>query len=171
MVNLNSIKEGGGFKYEGLKYYKGDYKDRHTLNESDIILINTDITQDNRVIGWASLIPAFLKKSIFSHHIYRLRIKSNFYSKFFLLYFLNSDSNRDILVGSANGTTVSMLPIDAVQRLCIKMPPQNKIDLFDKQAKMIFEKKEKNNIQIQQLETLRDTLLPKLMSGAVRVIN
>jgi type I restriction enzyme S subunit len=169
MVNLNSIKEGGGFKYEGLKYYKGEYKERHTLNDDDIVIINTDITQDNRVIGWASLIPTYLKKSIFSHHIYRLRIKSNFFSKYFLLYFLNSDSNRDILVGSTNGTTVSMLPIDAVQKLCIKIPPKNKVDLFDEQASFIFEKKENNNMQIQQLETLRDTLLPKLMSGMVRV--
>ena len=35
----------------------------------------------------------------------------------------------------------------------------------------IFDKLDHNRIQVQNLETLRDTLLPKLMSGVVRVEN
>ena len=29
MHNLNSVFEGGGYKYEGIKYYSGEYKERH----------------------------------------------------------------------------------------------------------------------------------------------
>jgi type I restriction enzyme S subunit len=40
---------------------------------------------------------------------------------------------------------------------------------FDALVKQKFEKIRKNTHQIQTLQSLRDTLLPKLMSGEVRV--
>jgi type I restriction enzyme S subunit len=44
LYNLNSIYEGGGFKYEGIKYYVGDYKDRHLCMPGDVIVANTPTT-------------------------------------------------------------------------------------------------------------------------------
>lgn len=49
--------------------------------------------------------------------------------------------------------------------------PINLIDTFNQTVKPFFNKISSNLLQIQQLETLRDTLLPKLMSGLVRVEN
>ena len=40
---------------------------------------------------------------------------------------------------------------------------------FNKEVEMYFEKINKNKHQIRTLTQLRDTLLPKLMSGEVRV--
>ena len=34
--NLNSVLEGGEYKYEGIKYYSGEYKDRHILHPGDL---------------------------------------------------------------------------------------------------------------------------------------
>jgi type I restriction enzyme S subunit len=48
-------------------------------------------------------------------------------------------------------------------------PPQEKIDEFNKIVDAYLEKMTNNHYQIQTLEKLRDTLLPKLMSGQVRV--
>lgn len=44
-----------------------------------------------------------------------------------------------------------------------------KLEKFNALAEMIEPKLHNNYIQIQTLEKLRDTLLPKLMSGEVRV--
>jgi type I restriction enzyme S subunit len=49
--------------------------------------------------------------------------------------------------------------------------PLSLIEKFNQTVNPFFDKISGNLTQIQQLETLRDTLLPKLMSGSVRVEN
>ena len=56
MHNLNSILEGGGYKYAGLKFYKGDFKDRHVAIAGDII-----VTTDSDGTYKFSTIPAMLE--------------------------------------------------------------------------------------------------------------
>ena len=50
-----------------------------------------------------------------------------------------------------------------------KKPPRELIVEFNKFCESLMKKKKKNLIQIRTLESLRDALLPKLMSGEVRV--
>lgn len=74
------------------------------------------------------------------------------------LSFENSDSavpglNRDIALSTE-----------------IKLPPLEKIQAFNEINIPIFGKLERNFEQIQTLEKLRDNLLPKLMSGEVRLL-
>jgi type I restriction enzyme S subunit len=47
--------------------------------------------------------------------------------------------------------------------------PEHLIAGYDQWCEDLFNKIKFNQIQIQTLEKLRDTLLPKLMSGEVRV--
>jgi type I restriction enzyme S subunit len=47
--------------------------------------------------------------------------------------------------------------------------PEEFIKKFEEEVTPFFEKIKSNILQIQTLEKLRDTLLPKLMSGEVRV--
>ena len=51
----------------------------------------------------------------------------------------------------------------------IKIPPINKIIEFNNWSQDFFKKIESNQQQIQILTQLRDTLLPKLMSGEIKV--
>jgi type I restriction enzyme S subunit len=51
----------------------------------------------------------------------------------------------------------------------IKMPPLDIVQKFNAVAESIAPKLHSNAVQIRTLESLRDTLLPKLMSGEVRV--
>ena len=51
----------------------------------------------------------------------------------------------------------------------VKIAPDNKINNFNKHCASLFAKMKANTIQIHTLEKLRDTLLPKLMSGEIRV--
>jgi type I restriction enzyme S subunit len=41
MHNLNSVYEGGGYKFEGIKFYAGDYEERHIIEPGDLIVTNT----------------------------------------------------------------------------------------------------------------------------------
>ena len=40
--NLNSIHEGGGYKYEGIKHYSGEHAERHVVLPGDVIVANTE---------------------------------------------------------------------------------------------------------------------------------
>ena len=57
MHNLNSVYEGGGYKYEGIKYYTGDFRDRHLINPGDIIVTNTEQGHDLKLIGYPAIVP------------------------------------------------------------------------------------------------------------------
>jgi restriction endonuclease S subunit len=124
--NLNSVYEGGGYKYEGIKYYSGGYAERHTVAPGDVIVANTEQGHDRLLIGYAALVPACLGgKGIVSHHIYRLRPKAKSQlTAAYLCWLLNSPQMHDVVSGYANGTTVNMLPIDGVQKPAIVRPPR-----------------------------------------------
>ena len=74
--NLNSIHEGGGYKYEGIKYYSGEHAERHVVLPGDVIVANTEQGHERLLIGNAALVPGvYGNYGIASHHIYRVRPK------------------------------------------------------------------------------------------------
>lgn len=170
MHNLNSVYEGGGYKYEGIKYYSGDYKERHLVKPGDVIIANTEQGHDLLLIGYPAIVPKYFGDlGIFSQHIYRLRLKDKRITEPFLYYLLMSYDVREQITGATNGSTVNMLPKDGIEWVKLKIPPDGKINEFSTIVNPLLGKKESNYSQIRTLEKLRDTLLPKLMSGEVRV--
>ena len=171
MHNLNSVYEGGGYKYEGIKYYNGEHSDRHVVEPGDVIVANTEQGHDRLLIGYAAIVPHFYgNRGIASHHIYRLRPKLNStLTATFLCYLLNSPQMHDIVSGYANGTTVNMLPIDGVQEPGIIVPPYAVLRAFDNLAAQIEARCEETVIESRTLAEVRDALLPKLLSGEVRI--
>ncbi|HLX26888.1 MAG TPA: restriction endonuclease subunit S [Casimicrobiaceae bacterium] len=169
--NLNSVYEGGGYKYEGIKYYTGEYRDRHLVRPGDVIVANTEQGHDRLLIGYAALVPAlFGDRGIASHHIYRLRAKpGSALTEAFLCHLLNSPRMHDFVSGYANGTTVNMLPIDGVQQPLIACPPSPLVAAFTTLALNMERRREEMISESRALAALRDGLLPRLISGKVRV--
>ena len=75
----------------------------------------------------------------------------------------------DDLLTAAYGSVFDTITTRTFESVNLKFPPLNSIEKFNEEISPIFSKKETNTQQIKSLETLRDTLLPKLMSGEVRV--
>ena len=73
------------------------------------------------------------------------------------------------LEGFNAGSAVPTLNRNHVHELPISIPPKTLIREFENSALPSFNKIQSNQTQIRTLEKLRDTLLPKLMSGEVRV--
>lgn len=169
MHNLNSVDVSGSYKYEGIKYYLGEVKDRQKLKPGDLLIINTDITQDNRIIGWPLFVPVSFEYSTFTHHLFATTLLTEKISKFYLYFLLRQRDYRDKLANSANGTTVSMLSKEAIGNLIIKLPPATKRIRFERIAEETLNKQALNQKQIGTLTQLRGTLLPKLIGGEVRV--
>jgi len=171
MHNLNSIYEGGGYKHEGIKYYAGEYRDKHLISPGDVIVTNTEQGFDHLLIGHAAIVPAcFGPTGLYSHHIYRVRCKpSSPLTPNYVVSLLNDPRWHYWISGFSNGTTINMLPLDALQMPLLVVPPPALAQVFDQLAMSTHERREANLQQSRTLATLRDTLLPKLLSGEVRV--
>ena len=77
--------------------------------------------------------------------------------------------NMTEIENSGNGSTFQEISKSVFKQMAILIPPKTKLDDFDKTIDPVFSKIKTNQTQIRTLTTLRDTLLPKLMSGEVRV--
>lgn len=77
--------------------------------------------------------------------------------------------NQEILFDRQTGSAQPHIYPKQIMELEFRNYPEHLIIEFDQWCEDLFEKIKFNQIQIQTLEKLRDTLLPKLMSGEVRV--
>ncbi|MBL0127733.1 MAG: restriction endonuclease subunit S [Flavobacteriales bacterium] len=171
MVNLGCFGAGGRFKEDKLKHYTGEYKAKHLVRAKDIVMANTDITQNREVIGSPALVPPHLEGDVlFTHHVFALRINEE-YEKYrlFLYYALLENAFRERAVGYSTGTTVLSLPRDTVEEHELLLPDEQTIDRFNTLVTPLLERGWANYSESQTLTALRDTLLPKLMRGEVRV--
>ncbi|MCG6146133.1 restriction endonuclease subunit S [Leptospira bandrabouensis] len=89
------------------------------------------------------------------------------YKREFIYLWLKA--NMDMVHSYANGSTFQEISKSAFKSLDISIPDPKKMATFHSIIDNKFEKIRLNSIQIRSLEKLRDTLLPKLMSGEVRV--
>ncbi|MCZ8020512.1 MAG: restriction endonuclease subunit S [Cyclobacteriaceae bacterium] len=173
MHNLNSVNEGGGYKYEGIKFYNGEYRDRHLVNVGDIIVTNTEQGHEYKLIGFPAIVPDYYgEKGVFSQHIYKLNLlRKSYLTREFVYYLLMTSSVREQVIAATNGSTVNMLAIDGLQRPIFKLPPQEKVKEFTSIVKDYWIKMNVNHNQIRTLTKTRDALLPKLIGGEVRIID
>lgn len=89
------------------------------------------------------------------------------YSNFFIYLWLKA--NMETVKGHANGSTFQEISKSAFKTIEITIPPKERVEEFDQVVEPLFDKVKSNQVQTQSLTKLRDTLLPKLMSGEVRV--
>jgi len=171
MVTLKNFDRNGGFRMDGYKEYTGKYKEQHILKEGDLVVAHTDITQEADVIGNPVMAIGSSKYDtmVFSMDLVKVISKDENYSNEFLYLIMKSNEFKEHCLGYSNGSTVLHLSKKAVPEYEMKLPPYNLINDFSKMVKPLVEKQFKNQTQISTLTTLRDTLLPKLMSGEVRV--
>lgn len=170
MHNLNSVLEGGGYKYAGIKYYSGDYKARHIAKAGDIVVANTEQGHKHLLIGFPAIIPASHAEGLFSHHLYRVRRSEGAgATKHWLYYVLMAPEVREQIIGHANGSTVNMLKPTGLQVPLVVLPPMVLCEQFDALAESIRARIENCVAESTALAELRDLLLPRLISGKLRV--
>jgi len=171
MVNLGCFLGRGRFNLAALKGYSGDFQSRHTVKEGDLVLANTDITQKREVIGSPGIVPPMQNTDavIFTHHVFAARFNKGHESwKEFAFYALLREEYRERATGFATGTTVLALPRDAVLDFQFAAPPPSVLDAFTEIARQHRSRQWSAEEESRTLRTLRDTLLPKLISGELR---
>jgi type I restriction enzyme S subunit len=143
-------------------------------NEGDIIIEISGGTEDQST-GRTTYInndvfSLFNLPLVFSNFCRLLKVKKREYSYFVYLY-LQYLYKQDEFFNLENGSSgIKNLNYKALLfELDFPMPEEQVVFKFDFEVSSFFKKINRNKKQIQQLEKLRDVLLPKLMSGEVRV--
>jgi type I restriction enzyme S subunit len=85
----------------------------------------------------------------------------------FIFYFVKGLDLASMNVGSA----VPSMTTEVLNNLPIDIPSDVVLERFEQALSPLYKKMKSNQTQIRTLTALRDTLLPKLMSGEVRVLN
>ena len=79
---------------------------------------------------------------------------------------------RNILISAMSGTSGRQrVPVDAVTRWMVAVPPYIVLQAFGDQTGPLFQRITLLSRQIDTLAALRDTLLPKLISGELRIVD
>jgi type I restriction enzyme, S subunit len=90
------------------------------------------------------------------------------YANYIYLY-LDSKNIRKYLMQRLAGSTQQYISLGELRNLPVVIPPSKVIQQFNKIVEPIFITIKTNKEQIQTLANLRDILLPKLMSGEIRI--
>jgi type I restriction enzyme, S subunit len=172
LITPGNFKIGGGFKFGKMKYFNGnDYPKDYVFSPNDLILTMTDLSKEGDTLGYSALVPKHNPKEILFLHnqrVGRVEIKNNI-SKYFLYFLMRTDDYQWFVLGGASGTSVLHTSPTKICSYPFQVPPMSIIESFDNIVDKLISKTHENQKQIQTLEKLRDTLLPKLMSGEVRV--
>ncbi len=170
-ITLNSIYEGGGFKREFSYLTSNRLKERHLVKEGDIIIANTEQTKTGTLLGFPALVefPNNYNKTVgcFSHHITKVTPKQK-EMVYYLYHYLHH--NQLNAVKYHTGSVIWGLDVSGfIKNENTLLPDSQVLKMFSEIINIIFKKKLINNKQSTTLSTLRDNLLPKLMSGKIRV--
>lgn len=173
MINLGCFLGSGRFDEEKLKGYAGDHRERHTVSPGTLVVANTDMTQKRVVLGSPHIVEQIFgnQKFLFSHHVFAARpvtSRSGFWTRYFYFH-LMQPGFRERAEGFATGTTVLALPKDAVEGLEFCMPSEQVYEAFLALVEPLLRRGSANREESRALANTRDFLLPKLMSGEVRL--
>lgn len=104
---------------------------------------------------------------ILNQHLFK--VTSEEFPKWF--YFLWSKFHLDqfIAIAKAHATTMGHIKRSDLDEAMVFIPSEKEIQEMNKTFEPIIDKIISNNQQLKTLEKLRDNLLPKLMSGEIRV--
>ena len=175
MATIKNFDRNGGFKLDGFKEIipSSKLKDIQKVDLFDTLVAHTDLTQNADVIGNAEML---LSKARYSNIIISMDvvkvIPKNGLSKFLLAALLKDARFKKHCLCYVNGTTGLHLSKKALPEYIFAFPNnvENVCDITNL-LEGIYRKMARNIEENTRLSELRDTLLPKLMSGEIDISN
>ena len=173
MATIKNFERNGGFKIDGYKPIvpSAKLKIDQRAQLFDILVAHTDLTQNAEVIGNAEILLSkdIYKDLIFSMDLVKVNAKDSFPFQFLLALLLKNPRFKSHCIGYVNGTTVLHMNKRALPDYETIIPNSEDAQSLNATAKAIFCQMSENLTEILNLTKLRDTLLPKLMSGELKI--
>ena len=173
MATIKNFGRNGGFKTDGFKEINpsAKLKECHYANLFDILVAHTDLTQNADVIGNAELLLTYGKYDsiIFSMDLVKVLPKETFPYRFLLAAMLKNELFKGHSLGYVNGTTVLHLSKKALPDFEIRKPSDSESKMMDEVLASYYKRMAELLQENDRLISLRDTLIPKLMSGELKI--
>ena len=135
--------------------------DKYYLKRKDFLLVMVGANIGNYAIVTEDILPALQNQNMWCFRA----IQADF--QLYLNCYLKQLIREKVNITS--GSAREFFQKKVFYNFTISIPDSFRLTTFNEIAEEIFNKIENNRAQIRTLEQLRDTLLPKLMSGEVRV--
>lgn len=172
LVTLKSFDRNGGFQTRGFKPFEGTPKLDQEVRVGDLVVAHTDLTQDAEVLGN----PAFIfdnggyKKMYITMDLVKVLPKRESLNLSTLYFLMKTRTFKGHCVGYATGTTVLHLSKKAIPEYELALPEDDALlAQYSAISESVTKKISANVSQIKSLAGVRDILLPKIMTGEVRV--
>jgi type I restriction enzyme S subunit len=168
-ITLDNFMRGGGFKTEYSWIKSERIKPSHLVKESDLIIALTDMTQDAQVVGAPAIItlPKGFEVGVISLDCMKIDPIMEHLKYYLYIYLKNTQEENSTF---ANGVSVLHLIINNfLSGKLIPIPPSHILQSFHSLVEPLFQKIILNQKQVMTLRKIRDTLLPLLVFGELRV--
>lgn len=174
MVTIKNFNRDGSFRIDGFKeiVYSNKIKKHHFINENDVLISCTDVTQDADIIGNCIMVldKQNYDELIMSMDLVKIESKIPEINNFLLASIFKSYNFKKHILGYVNGTTVLHLDKKGIKKFKIALPKDlSELKNISERFELIYAEIQCNQKEINKLTNLRDTLLPKLMSGEIDV--
>ena len=174
MATIKNFDRNGGFKLDGFKELvpSSKIKPCHYAEKFDVIVSHTDLTQKAEVIGNAEPIINLsgYESIVFSMVLVKVVPKDTRVSKFLLAALLQHPRFKAHCLGYVNGTTVLHLSKKALPDYELDFPTDPAVLVpLDDALRVLYMQMATIVDENRKLQDLRDTLLPRLMSGQIDV--
>ncbi|MEI7843735.1 MAG: restriction endonuclease subunit S [Gallionellaceae bacterium] len=124
-------------------------------------------------IGQVAYIPetSHFERYIISQRQFYMRCNRSVMSPFYIASYFKTPEGQHRLLANTSSTGVPSIsqPVTYLRQLAMVVPPLALLKIFDAAASGIHLRMAHNDQQSHTLATLRDALLPKLLSGEVKV--
>lgn len=167
------IFRGGGFNPDGTKSWyprcKAEGLKKYVLKKGDILMAMTDMKDNVQILGNTAIMEVD-DQYIVNQRVGVLRCKKDFGISYPYIFLLTN--SKDFLLdlrSRANSGVQVNLSSTEIKNSPVHIAPCHVYEEFTAIVLPMFETMISNDIQNQQLAELRDTLLPKLMTGELDV--
>ena len=157
-LQVLKIKELSNGISDSSDWVRSDVKQEYIVKNGDVIF------------SWSASLMVKIwngEKCVLNQHLFK--VTSTDYPKWFYLMWCKHHLDKFISISLSHATTMGHIKRGDLDSAKVLIPNERELKIISAKMTPLIERQIHNESQIQTLEKLRDTLLPKLISGEIRV--
>ena len=168
------IKRGGGFNTDGTKSWypkeTAQCLNKYVLRKGDILMAMTDMKNNVAILGNTAIMPVD-NEYILNQRVGLLRTKGTHGITYPFIYILTNtqDFLTDLRSRANSGVQVNLSSTEIKASKTV-LAPKEINEHFSSIVMPMMETMLQNQLENERISQLRDTLLPRLMSGEISVL-
>ncbi|WP_437815137.1 restriction endonuclease subunit S [Sorangium sp. So ce1078] len=170
LLGLGSIEPGGGFRDGHYKTYGGECPEKLMLFPGDLFVALKGATKDGSMVGSIARVPPSVASGRLTQDTVKLQfMKPDSGIECYVYWLLRMPHFRTYCAGRITGSAQVGLSRDDFLSYPVPLPPDTLLAAFSKIESSLSRRQDLLAAECKSLADLRDTLLPKLLSGELRV--